>query len=1088
MPHKAANLTSKSSLAQSSEIERDKPGFHRQTSLMLTAHKTTMTFESLKPVLETALDAVIMMDEQGIILGWNELAVSTFGRSASEAVGRSLSSLIIPKHYRAAHNEGLRRFLATGETHVLNRRIEITALRKDGEEFPVELSIAATGEPGSRVFVGYLREITARLEAEKALRDSEADLRLLLDSTAEGFYAVDLDGVTTACNRSFVRMLGFETDADAIGKKLHDTIHHSLPDGSHYPKNDCPIYRCAQTGEPAHIADEYFFRSDGSSFPVEYWVHPIVRDGALQGAVCTFLDVTERVAADAAARNARSDTRYLERQQAAILGQLVEGVIVADAAGKLTFVNDAAARLHGVARLDVEPDQYSATYHLFTETGEPYPPNELPLARAVCGETIEEARWRVHRPDGTEVLAVGSARPVFDKSGVQTGAVLTVRDETARDMAERVVRESEAKLRALADNLPGGVVYQLSTSADGAERRFLYVSQSHEKLTGVSAEAVMADASIPYAMVHPEDRVRLAEAEGLAIRNKAPFDMQVRYRRHDGEERWCRLVSAPREQPDGSLVWDGLQIDISDRVAAEIALQELNVNLERRVEERTRERDRAWKNSRDLQVVVSSEGVFSAANEAWRPILGWAPQEVVGRHHLEFIHPDDQADSERAKGVATRGELEPYENRCRHKDGTYRWISWVAATEDGLIYASGRHISSEKEAQEALASTAEQLRQAQKMEAVGQLTGGIAHDFNNLLAGISGSLEAIERRVAEQRYHDLGRYIQGAQGAAGRAASLTQRLLAFSRRQTLDPTPTDVNRLIQGMEDLIRRSIGPDIALEVVGAGGLWPTLIDASQLENALLNLCINARDAMPDGGRITIETANKWLDQREARNRDLPPGQYLSLCVTDTGTGMPQEVIDRAFDPFFTTKPIGQGTGLGLSMIYGFVRQSDGQVRIYSEEGHGTTMCLYLPRFAGAVVKLEADPTELMAHGDGEIVVVIDDEPLIRMLVVEALEENGYRVLDAGDGPSGLRLLGSVGHVDLLITDVGLPGGMNGRQVADAARVARPDLKVLFMTGYAENAVVGNGHLDHGMKVLTKPFLHTDLVNKVREQIAGA
>ena len=1053
---------------------------------MPTADNTQKTLQGLKPVLETALDAVIMMDEMGIVLGWNGLAVTTFGIGAAEAVGKSLSSLIVPPQYRVAHDEGLRRYLATGQTHVLNRRIEITALRRNGEEFPVELSITATGDVGSRVFVGYLRDITARLEAERSLRDSEAYIRLLLNSTAEGFYAVDSDGTTTLCNPSFLKMLGFETEADAIGKKLHDLIHHSHPDGSPYPKSECPIYQCAQTGHPAHVTDEHFFRVDGSAFPVEYWVHPIERDGALQGAICTFLDVTERVAAAAAAEDAKLDAQSLERQHAAILGQLAEGVIVADVDGKLTFVNEAAARLHGVARLDVEPDHYSETYHLFTESGDPYPPRQLPLARAVSGETVEGARWRVHRPDGTDVLAVGSARPVLDGTGAQSGAVLTVRDETARDLAERVLRESEARLRALADNLPGGVVYQLRSGADGSDRKFLYVSQSHERLTGVSAEAVMADPSIPYALVHPEDRARLAEAEALAIRDKAQFDIQLRYLRRGGEERWCRLVSAPREQPDGSLVWDGLQIDISDRVASELALQELNANLEQRVEERTRERDRAWKNSRDLQVVVNSDGVFTAANDAWGFILGWTPDQVIGRHHLDFVHPDDQADSESAKAVATRGELEPYENRCMHSDGTYRWISWVAAPQEGLIYASGRNVTAEKEAEEALAATAEQLRQAQKMEAVGQLTGGIAHDFNNLLAGISGSLEAIERRVGKQRYLDLGRYIEGAQGAARRAAALTQRLLAFSRRQTLDPKPTDVNRLIQGMEDLIRRSIGPDIVLEVVGAGGLWPTLIDASQLENALLNLCINARDAMPEGGRLTIETANKWLDQREAKNRDVPPGQYLSLCVTDTGTGMPQDVIERAFDPFFTTKPIGQGTGLGLSMIYGFVRQSGGQVRIYSEENHGTTMCLYLPRFAGTVDKQEADRTELMAPGDGEMVVVIDDEPLIRMLVVETLEENGYRVLDAGDGPSGLQLLGSGEHVDLLITDVGLPGGMNGRQVADAARVARPELKVLFMTGYAENAVVGNGHLDHGMMVLTKPFLNTDLVNKVRELIA--
>ena len=1048
---------------------------------------TSVTLQGLLPVLETALDAVIMMDERGIVLAWNQLATSIFGWSATEAIGRPLSALIVPLQHQAAHTAGLQRYLATGEARVLNRRIEITALRKDGDQIPVELSITASGDAGSRVFIGYLRDITERFEAEKSLRESEAYIRLILDSTAEGFYAVDGDGVTTLCNPSFLEMLGFASEAEAVGKKLHDVIHHSHPDGSHYPKLDCPIYRCAQTGKSAHVIDEYFFRLDGTAFPVEYWVHPIVRGDAIKGAVCTFLDITERIAAVSSASAARADTQSLEREQAAILAQLAEGVIVADAQGRLTFVNDAAARLHGVASLDVAPDDYSQTYHLFTEGGDPYPPHDLPLARAVRGETVEDARWRVHRPDGTDVLAVGSARPVFNDAGLQMGAVLTVRDETARDLAEQEVRESEARLRTLTDNLPGGVVYQVSTGFDGSERKFLYISQSHEELTGVSAAEVMADSSIPYRMVHPDDRARMIEAQAVAIRDRKPFDIQVRYRRHDGQERWCRLLSAPREQPDGSLIWDGLQIDISDRVAAELALQELNTSLEQRVEERTRERDRAWKNSRDLQVVTDSEGVFTAANEAWRSILGWAPEDVVGRRSVDFLPPDEQGDGEDATKMAASQALPSYECRFRHKDGTYRWISWVAAPEDGMIYASGRHTTAEKEARAELASTAEQLRQAQKMEAVGQLTGGIAHDFNNLLAGISGSLEAIERRIGAQRYHDLGRYIEGAQSSARRAASLTQRLLAFSRRQTLDPKPTDVNRLIQGMEDLIRRSIGPDISLEVVGAGGLWTTYIDPSQLENALLNLCLNARDAMPGGGRLTIETANKWLDAREAGKRDLPPGQYLSLCVTDTGTGIPDSVIDRVFDPFFTTKPIGQGTGLGLSMIHGFMRQSGGQVRIYTEKGHGTTMCLYLPRFTGAAVDQETEAEEAIAAGDGEVIVVIDDEPLIRMLVVEALEENGYRVLEAGDGPSGLKLLESAARVDLLITDVGLPGGMNGRQVADAARVQRPDLRVLFVTGYAENAVVGNGHLDRGMHVLTKPFIHAQLVNKVRDLIAG-
>ena len=388
-------------------------------------------------------------------------------------------------------------------------------------------------------------------------------------------------------------------------------------------------------------------------------------------------------------------------------------------------------------------------------------------------------------------------------------------------------------------------------------------------------------------------------------------------------------------------------------------------------------------------------------------------------------------------------------------------------------------ISERKHAEEA-------LRQSQKMEAVGQLTGGIAHDFNNLLTGIMGSLELLQVRMRQGRLSEIDRYVAAAQGAAKRAASLTHRLLAFSRRQTLDAKPTDVNRLVSGMEELVRRTVGPQITLEVVTAPGLWSALIDASQLESALLNLCINARDAMPDGGRITIETANKWLDDRAARERDVPPGQYLSLSVTDTGSGMTPDVIARAFDPFFTTKPLGQGTGLGLSMVYGFARQSGGQVRIYSEVGQGTTVGLYFPRhYSDGAETAEPDAAAASRTESGKTVLIVDDEPTVRMLVVEVLEEIGFTVLEAADGAAGLRILQSGAPVDLLVSDVGLPGGMNGRQLADAARIARPALKVLFITGYAENAIIGNGQLAPGMRVLTKPFVVETFASRVLEMI---
>ncbi len=380
------------------------------------------------------------------------------------------------------------------------------------------------------------------------------------------------------------------------------------------------------------------------------------------------------------------------------------------------------------------------------------------------------------------------------------------------------------------------------------------------------------------------------------------------------------------------------------------------------------------------------------------------------------------------------------------------------------------------------------LRQAQKMEAVGQLTGGIAHDFNNLLTGIMGSLELLKTRVEQGRLGGLDRFIAAAQGAAARAAALTHRLLAFSRRQTLEPRATDVNRLVSGMEELVRRTVGPAIAVTVSGPADLWATLVDPSQLENALLNLCINARDAMPDGGQLRIETANRCLDERAARAYGVPPGSYVSLAVADTGAGMTPAVAAKAFDPFFTTKPIGQGTGLGLSMIYGFVRQSGGAVRIHSAPSQGTAVRLFLPRHAGRVENAEPAPdlSQAPRARQGETVLVVDDEATVRMLATEVLQELGYRTLEAEDGAAGLRAVRSEARIDLLVTDVGLPGGMNGRQVADAARSLRPGLRVLFITGYAETAVLSHGHLEPGMHVLVKPFAMEALAARVKDLLS--
>ncbi|MCX7178214.1 MAG: ATP-binding protein [Proteobacteria bacterium] len=499
--------------------------------------------------------------------------------------------------------------------------------------------------------------------------------------------------------------------------------------------------------------------------------------------------------------------------------------------------------------------------------------------------------------------------------------------------------------------------------------------------------------------------------------------------------------------------------------------------------------------------------------------------EALGRRGLPLadviatVHPDDRDGLTAAiSNAVNRGGAYAHRYRVRRQDGQYYWIEANGRVEkaaDGtplsfpgvLIDVEERQkVQAERDRAladlKALNDELEQrvtertaklveaeaaLRQSQKMEAVGQLTGGLAHDFNNLLAGISGSLELMGMRLAQGRTNDVERFMAAAQGAAKRAAALTHRLLAFSRRQTLDPKPTNVNRLVSGMEELIRRTVGPSIEREVVGAGGLWPALVDAPQLENALLNLCINARDAMPNGGRITIETANKWIDRHSAQTHDLPEGQYLSLCVTDTGTGIAPEIRDKVFEPFFTTKPTGAGTGLGLSMIYGFAKQSGGQIRLYSEVGIGTTLCVYLPRHHvdGEVEDTRANGRALSRSEQGETVLIVDDEPTVRMLIAEVLHELGYTLIEAVDSAAGLKILQSDIRIDLLVSDVGLPGGMNGRQMADAARQSRPDLKVLFITGYAENAAVGNGYLDAGMAVMTKPFAVDALAARVQEMM---
>jgi signal transduction histidine kinase len=623
--------------------------------------------------------------------------------------------------------------------------------------------------------------------------------------------------------------------------------------------------------------------------------------------------------------------------------------------------------------------------------------------------------------------------------------------------------------------------------------------------------------------VHPEDRPGLDAAIKEAVERGGDYAHQYRVKRADGQYYWLDATGRVEWDEDGQPIsFPGFVIDVTERRCAEERLR-ISEALTRESVQR-------------VQLALAAGAIIGTWNwdlltdrfmvdDAFATAFGLDPslgtEGIPLAQIVATVHPDDQAGLAAAIDEAiARGGRYAHQYRVRRMDGNYYWLEAngrVDHAADGtptnfpgvLIDVEGRRaVEAERDRAiaelQSLNETLEQrvadrteelmdaearLRQSQKMEAVGQLTGGLAHDFNNLLAGISGSLQLMQIRLQQGRHTDVERYITAAQGASKRAAALTHRLLAFSRRQTLDPKPTNVDRLVSDMQEMIQRSVGPGIVVEVIGASGLWPVLVDAPQLENALLNLCINARDAMPDGGRITVETANKRLDDRAAQQLQVPAGQYLSLCVTDNGIGMSQELTARVFEPFFTTKPIGLGTGLGLSMIYGFTQQSGGQVRIYSEVGQGTTVCIYLPRHYGEVENEShaSEQPKLTRSLHSKTVMVVDDEPTVRMLVMDILEELGYVAIEAGDSAAGLRILQSNVPIDLLVTDVGLPGGLNGRQMADAARMFRPDLKVLFITGYAENAVVGNGYLDAGMALVTKPFSIETMAVRIRSMIEG-
>lgn len=1018
-----------------------------------------------RAIVDSATDfAVIVTDLEGIITDWSAGATSIFGWGEPEMVGQPVTRIFTGEDV-AAGVPGEEMESAVREGRGIDERWHE---RKGGERFWAsgELSPLRDGAGVHAGYVKVLRDRTEQHHTVQALADAQRRLRLAQEAGGVGIFEVDGQGVLRG-TPEFCRLYGLEECEEAPAVEFERLI---IPE------------------DRALVSDRHSRAAGTAPLDVHYRIRRaddgalrwIARRGEIQrsdagepiGFAGVALDITDRVQDQ---QDLATERELLSQmfEQAPTFMALLEGpehrfVRVNPGYLRLVGGREVLGRTVAEALPEARDQGFLNLLDGVYQSGEPYAADgQLFASEPVAGGPV----------DNRYVNFV--YQPIRDAAGAITGIFVEGADVTDRTLAAAAAAAAEERYRTVMTSIDVGFCVLEMKFDDGdrpVDYKIVEGNPAFERQTGlVGAEGKWVSEIAPGLEAHWFELYGNVAKTGEPAHFENPADLFGRW--YD-----VRALRIGRPEDHRIAVFFS---DISDRKRMEERLHDLNASLAEQVETRTQDRDRMWRLSTDVMLVAGFDAGVVSVNPAWTTLLGWEADDLIGRDFLSLVHPDDVESTlaEVAK-LATGATTLRFVNRYRHRDGRYLWLSWTAVPDERFIHAVGRDITSEREQAEALAKTEEALRQAQKMEAVGQLTGGIAHDFNNMLTGVIGSLDLIQRNLASGRPERVERYIDAATTSAQRAAALTARLLAFGRRQSLDLQPTDVNTLVSGMEDLLQRTLGEQIALEAHLSTNVWAACTDANQLESALLNLCINARDAMPDGGKLTVETRNEHLDERYAREHaEVEPGDYVALSVSDTGIGMSAATLEKVFEPFFTTKPVGQGTGLGLSMIYGFARQSGGHVRIYSELGQGTTIKLYVPRYRGEV-EVGSDEAGTIPLGAGETVMIVEDDPSVRLIVLEVLEELGYTAIEATDARHAIPILQSSRRIDLLVSDVGLPG-MNGRQLAEVARETRPDLRILFITGYAQNAAVRGGFLDHGMDMMTKPFAIDALATKIQQML---
>ncbi len=1047
--------------------------------------------ERLRAILEHEPECVKVVSADGVLIDMNPAGLAMIeAGSAEEVIGRVVGQLVHPddrETYFALHRQAI-----AGQSGRASFRV--TGLK--GRECWMESHAVPLRGPGGVVeaVLSVTRDVTERRRAEAALLEVKERQELILAATAEGIHGIDLDGNIVFENAAALSMLGYER-AEMLGRPAHWLIHHHHADGSPYPIETCPIHLTLQDGRTRHVAGEAFFRKDGTSFPADYTVVAMKgADGAATGAVVTFRDVT----------SARREAE-LQALEARVLD------LVGSGAGLREVLTDIAATvdrlLHGV-RSSI----------LVAEGGRLWvmaAPN-LPedFNREIDGLPIGEgfgscgtAAWRRQPVMVPDILAdplftpyVGLARqyglaaswsiPVLDADGAVLATFAMyhatpclpedgdhafiarvgrhVRTAIERQRAAEALRNSERRLRVLAENLQE-VLWMTTPEKD----RIIYVSPAYEAIWGRRCEDLHANPWQWLEAIHPDDRPRVAAA---AVRQaEGGYAQEYRILRPDGTMRWISDRAFPVPAEDGSIQQVvGIARDVTATKHVELQLRE-----------RLKELGCLYK-------------VRSLVSDHARPVSDIC-QDIVALLPASLLHAEVGVARIQLDGIDCRSEgwrepLAAIRLPIRRGDSAVGRIEIGYA--EGQVAGAHPFLPEEHEMLGAVADQigdmldrrdmAARLTQAERLNAIGQLTGGVAHDFNNLLTVILGNSEVLAEQLATDP--GLRALAEMTAKAAERGAELTSRLLAFSRRQPLSPRVVDVGRQLDGMNRLLHRTLGAQVEIRTVHPPGLWPALVDPGQLENAVLNLCLNARDAMPRGGRLTVETANVRLDAgNAARDGDFEPGDYVMVAVSDTGIGMDDATMRRAFEPFFTTKEVGKGSGLGLSMVYGFVKQSNGHVRLYSEPGQGTTVKLYLPRAPEAADAAARPGAEGALPVGQERVLLVEDDELVRAHVGRLLAGLGYRVVAVRDGPAALARLREDDGFDLLFTDIVMPGGIDGRQLAEAARRLHPGLPVLFTSGYAENAIIHQGRLAPGVHLLQKPYRRQDLAEKIRLALAG-